>query len=100
MIDFGVMQCSMVEDVEVSTKFIPTGFLPSVDLYIENIPLAVQIQSQWRRITAKTITVTDTQLLSKLHTITLLTVEKAIGENFCSYFASSQGKFYSTLQTA
>lgn len=56
MIDFGVMQCSMVEDAEVSAKFFPTGFLPSVDLYIETIPLAAQMWSQWTIIT-KTTTV-------------------------------------------
>ena len=59
MIDFGVMQCSMVEDAEVSAKFFPTGLLPSVDLYIETIPLAVQMQSQWTMIIPKTTTVQE-----------------------------------------
>lgn len=56
MMDFGVTQCCMVEDTQVSAKFFPTGLLPSVDLYIENVLLVVQMQSQWTMIIAESIT--------------------------------------------
>lgn len=95
MIDFGVMQGSMVEDIEVSAKFFPTGFLPSVVLYVETIPLALQMSSRWTGITAKTNHCTGKQWsnTTELHTIISLTIEKVASENFCSYSASPAGDF-------